>query len=98
METIKTSPNVEFDVIYADGTRKRVSEGILIEADEENVIFHNGTDRATVLYTALELLAEIIADISPNKLKKIVISRLFKIMQPTSKAAPKRKAADQHGG
>lgn len=24
METIKTSPNVEFDVIYADGTRRRV--------------------------------------------------------------------------
>lgn len=23
METIKTSPNVEFDVIYADGTRRR---------------------------------------------------------------------------
>ena len=28
METIKTSKNVEFDVIYDDGTRKRVPEGV----------------------------------------------------------------------
>lgn len=55
METIKTSSNVEFDVIYADGTRKRVPEGILYEAESSgDVIFHNGTDRPEVLLAAAE--------------------------------------------
>ena len=55
METIKTSSNVEFDVIYADGTRKRVPEGILYEAEASgDMIFHNGTDRPGVLLAAAE--------------------------------------------
>lgn len=43
MEPIKTSKNVEFDVIYADGTRSHVREGILFEADGSSMVFHNGT-------------------------------------------------------
>ena len=31
MEIIKTSSNMEFEVIYADGTRRRVKEGVLNE-------------------------------------------------------------------
>lgn len=30
MEKIKTSANVEFDVIYADGTRRHVTEGVCL--------------------------------------------------------------------
>lgn len=55
MKTIKTSSNIEFDVIYADGTQKRVSEGVLYEADEAgDMIFHNGTSRPEVLMAAAE--------------------------------------------
>lgn len=57
METIKTSPNVEFDVIYADGTRKRVREGVLLEAEATGyIILHNATDRPAVWCAATETM------------------------------------------
>ena len=51
METIKKSPNVEFEVIYADGERRRVSEGVLygVEADG-SITLHNGTDSTAVWF------------------------------------------------
>lgn len=60
MEAIKTSENVEFDVIYADGTRRRVREGVLFEVENEKMIFHNGTNRASVLFAAAETLVEVV--------------------------------------
>lgn len=63
MEPIKTSPNVEFDIIYADGTRTRVKEGILFAAVEDRILFHNGTSRATVLFAAAETALMLIDDI-----------------------------------
>lgn len=51
MEPIKTSENVEFEVIYADGSRRRVREGILFEAEGKDMTIHNGTDRKEVLFT-----------------------------------------------
>lgn len=45
MDPIKTSAKVEFDVIYADGRRARVSDGVLFEADGNQVNIHVGTDR-----------------------------------------------------
>lgn len=60
METIKTSPNVEFDVIYADGTRHHVTEGVLFEVENERMVFHNGTSRANVLFATMEALFEVI--------------------------------------
>lgn len=57
METIKTSPNVEFDVIYDDGTRKRVREGVLLEAEATgDIILHNATDRPAVWCAATETM------------------------------------------
>ena len=51
METIKESPNVEFEVIYADGERKRVSEGVLYGVEEDgSITLHNGTDCAAVWF------------------------------------------------
>ena len=54
MEVIKKTENLEFDVIYADGTRKRVEEGILWEVKDEAVTFHLGTSRLSVLFAAVE--------------------------------------------
>lgn len=57
MEVIKTSPNVEFDVIYADGTRKRVQEGVLFGTEKDGaMILHNGTDRAAVWFAAADAM------------------------------------------
>lgn len=48
-EVIKTTENLEFDVIYADGTKKHVKEGILFEACSDNsTILHIGTHRQEV--------------------------------------------------
>lgn len=55
METIKESPNVEFEVIYADGERKRVSEGVLLGVEEDgSITLHNGTDCAAVWFAAAD--------------------------------------------
>ena len=67
MEVIKTSSNVEFDVIYADGTRKRVAEGLLYESDETgDMIFHNGSNRPEVLMAAAEYNLRILHEIGPG--------------------------------
>lgn len=60
MEEIKTSTNVEFDVIYADGTRRRVTEGVLFGVENERIVFHNGTDRPSVMIAAAEAASEVL--------------------------------------
>lgn len=60
MEAFKTSKNVEFDVIYADGTRRHVTEGVLFEVENEKIVFHNGTDRPEVMIAAAEASSEIV--------------------------------------
>lgn len=61
MEPIKVCKNTEFDVLYDDGTSRRVHEGILLEVENEKMIFHNGTNRASVLFAAVEALFEVIS-------------------------------------
>lgn len=57
METIKKSPNVEFEVIYADGERKRVPEGVLFGVEEDNsMVLHNGTDCSAVWFAAADAM------------------------------------------
>lgn len=57
METIKESPNVEFDVIYADGERKRVPEGVLFGVEEDNsMVLYNGTDCSAVWFAAADAM------------------------------------------
>lgn len=42
---------VEFEIIFSDGERKRVREGILMEANEDgSVTMHSATDCAAVLF------------------------------------------------
>ena len=67
MEAIKTSTNVEFDVIYADGTRHHVTEGVLFEVKDNKLTFHNGTDRAAVMIAVAEAAAEVIGAMGLNK-------------------------------
>ena len=54
VEIIKHTENMEFDVIYGDGTRRHVAEGILYEVDGNEIIFHKGTDRMTVILACAE--------------------------------------------
>lgn len=81
METIKTSQNVEFDVIYADGTRKHVEEGILIEAEGYNLTFHCGTSRGSLVFAAGEAMAEVIVAMKASlKLKRHYLFRIAKAL------------------
>lgn len=74
MEAIKTSKNVEFDVIYADGSRRHVTEGVLFEVESERIVFHNGTDRLNVLAATLEAAAEVMGALMlPQCLKEQII-------------------------
>lgn len=67
MEAIKTTPNLDFDVIYSDGTRKRVQEGVLYEATEDgDIIFHNGTSKPAVLKAAAETILMSLFAIGPG--------------------------------
>ena len=54
MEKIKVSP-LEFEVIYADGERKRVPEGVLLGVEEDgSITMHNGTDCSAVWFAAAD--------------------------------------------
>ena len=79
MEAIKTSKNVEFDVIYADGTRHHVNEGVLFEVEGEKITFHNGTDRAAVLIAAAEAAAEVVGGmLLPEDMRAMIIYNIHK--------------------
>ena len=73
MEAIKTSKNVEFDVIYADGTHHHVSEGVLFEVKDDKFTFHNGTDRAEVLIAVAEAAAEAVGGICLNDEERLAM-------------------------
>ena len=79
METIKTSKNVEFDVIYADGTRRYVTEGVLFGVENERIVFHNGTDRPEVMIAATEAAAEIIGSMGlPAEMLDAILVNVIK--------------------
>lgn len=73
MEAIKTSENVEFDVIYADGTRHHVSEGVLFEVKGDKLTFHNGTDRAAVIIAVAEAAAEVVGALGLNEAERALL-------------------------
>ena len=58
MEPIKLTENLEFDVIYADGTKKRVHEGILMEREGDNLTMHLGDGRVSTLFGTIDALLE----------------------------------------
>ena len=73
MEAIKTSENVEFDVIYADGTRRHVTEGVLFEVKDEKMIFHDGTDRPAVLFAVAEAAAEVVGALGLSEAERALL-------------------------
>ena len=81
MEPIKTTKNLEFDVIYADGTRQHVAEGILIGANGRHLTLYSGTPRPEVVFSAGEAIAESIDYIkAPVKLKLRFLFRIAKVL------------------
>ena len=57
MKAEKTANNVEFDVIYDDGARKRVKDGLLFEKDTDGeIIIHVGTSKFAMLFATAEAL------------------------------------------
>lgn len=82
METIKISKNVEFDVIYADGSRVRVKEGVLFGVEDESIIFLNGTNRPEVAIAAAETACEVIGAMQlPEDILEQVADNLLKAMK-----------------
>lgn len=54
MQQYKETENLEFDVLYADGTKKRIRQGILFEETEEGGLdVHIGTDNQFNMFMAI---------------------------------------------
>ena len=78
MEAFKTSKNVEFDVIYADGTRRHVTEGVLFEVENEKFVFHNGTDRPEVIVAVAEAASEVVGNMRlPEDIAAEILVNIF---------------------
>ena len=60
MRIDKLSDNVEFTVNYADGTEKKVSEGMLFEFDGNAIAVHSGTSRKEALFSIAPALVEFV--------------------------------------
>lgn len=73
MSVIKTTENLEFDVIYADGTRRHVTEGVLFEVENNKIVFHNGTDRLVALIAAAEAAAEVVGAVGLSDAERALI-------------------------
>lgn len=63
MKVTKESPNVEFDVIYDNGERKHVTEGVLFEAENNKLRMHVGTNRLEVLFCIIEGMMDMFQEI-----------------------------------
>lgn len=86
METIKVSPNVEFEVIYDDGEKCRVHEGVLFGVNEKGgMILHNGTDEPAVWLAAAEILLEALWE--SNALKLLAKGMLNHVPGPCAAAS-----------
>ena len=89
METIKISEDVGFDVIYADGTRYHVSEGVLFEVKGNTLTFHNGTDRAAALIGVAEAAAEVVGNMGLSEAERaLIIYNIHKRIFGRNDAAP----------
>ena len=74
-DTIKTSTDVQFDVLYADGTKYHAEEGVLFEAKGQDMVFHLGTRRPEVLFAVAEALTEVIVDMGLGEAFSSAISK-----------------------
>lgn len=54
MGMYKQTENLEFDVLYADGTKRHVEKGVLFEEAPDNTLhMHIGTDNQYNLFMAI---------------------------------------------
>ena len=62
MKAEKITSNLEFDVKYAEGSRKEVKEGILFEFKGNKIIGHIGTSRKEAMFSIANALIEMVND------------------------------------
>lgn len=82
MELFKESSNVEFEVIYDDGSRRRVKEGVLFEVEGENINFHNGTNRPEVIFAVFRAAHEVIWNMikAPDEVIRGIVASLLEVV------------------
>lgn len=70
MEAYKKQ-NLSFEVVYEDGTRKKVSNGILFEEAEDSTMHvHIGTDNQfNLLFAILNATGEMLGKITKGKVR-----------------------------
>lgn len=61
MKAEKMTSNLEFDVKYADGSRKEVKEGILFEFKGNKIIGHIGSSRKEAMFSIGNALIEMVS-------------------------------------
>lgn len=59
MKEIKRTSKVEFDVLYADGTKVHVEEGCLFSFKDKEIISHLGLSKASQLFAIPEAVFEV---------------------------------------
>ena len=61
MDKIKETSNLTFDIKYADGERKEVETGILMEVEDgTHLICHMGTGKASHIFSFILALEEMV--------------------------------------
>lgn len=63
MKLTKRSGNIEFDILYADNTKRHEREGVLFSFCDEKVDVHIGTSRPECLFSIAEALLETISSL-----------------------------------
>lgn len=73
MEAIKKSEKVEFDVIYADGTRHRVREGVLYDPKNKDMFFNTETAKLADLIDIAAATVDFIGRLNLNDSAKYYV-------------------------
>lgn len=76
-DIIKTSSDVLFDVLYADGTKYHADEGVLFEAKGQEMVIHLGTSRPEVLFAVPKALTNVIVGMGLGEAFKRYLERLM---------------------
>lgn len=81
MDRFKEAKNVEFEVIYDDGSRRRVKEGVLFEVEGERINFHNGTDRPEVIFAVFSAAHEVVWNMvkAPADVIRDIVASLLEV-------------------
>lgn len=77
MEQYKKTENLEFEVLYADGTKKRINKGILFEETKEGALdVHIGTDNQfNLLIAIIDAVGQMLSMMTKGKVTLHVIEK-----------------------